>query len=108
MFRKIVAGLVIVFIVILWASIAPRLGIFTWQALVAAVLSLIGLIGAVGLLRGWPYSHYMAGLFPLAISGLIIWNVLSGSSSFSSVYVAVATLLLLALVVYDYVQTPAR
>jgi hypothetical protein len=108
MIRKIAAGLVIVFAIILLASIAFRLETFAWQAPVAIVSSLIGLIGAIGLLRAWPYSHQMAGLFPLAISGLIIWNVLSGSSSFSAVYLAAATLLLLALVIYDYLQTRTR
>src|SRR5262249_47340709 len=110
MFRKIVAWLVLIYAVLVLAAVAPRLGTFTWQAPLALVSALVGLIGAIGLLRAWPHSHLMAGLFPLAIAGVTIWNALElhmlyGRIFFPGAYTTAAALLCLAFVIYDYRKT---
>jgi uncharacterized integral membrane protein len=107
MFRKIVAWLILVFAILIAAGAAYRYETFTWKAPLAVAAVLAGIVGAIGLLRGWPYAHQLVGAFPLVIAGLSVWNavemnMLVGRSIFSTVYMLGAALLGLALVIADY------
>ena len=73
----------------------------------AVAAAVAGIAGAIGLLRGWPYAHRLAGAFPLVIAGLSIWNavemnMLVGRSILSTAAAFAAALLGLALVIADY------
>lgn len=107
MFRKIVALLILAFAILIVAGVAYRYETFIWKVPLAVAASLAGIAGAIGLLRGWPYAHHLAGVFPLVIAGLSVWNavemnMLVGRSIFSTVYGLGAALLGLALVIADY------
>ena len=76
MVRKIVACVLLIFAVVVLASIAPRLTTFSVTGALAIVSILVGVIGAIGLFRTWPHAHLMAGVFPLVIAGLSVWNAM--------------------------------
>jgi hypothetical protein len=74
MFRKVVAWLILVCAILVVAGVAYRFETFIWKVPLAVAASLAGIAGAIGLLRSWPHAHHLAGLFPLVIAGLSVWN----------------------------------